>query len=307
MRELAKWFAAHGQGFTGRVLWHHPLAPYTYYRIGGPAWAIASPCTLEDLEILRRLLHETPVASFILGKGSNILVSDHGFAGLIIRTGALNTQASLISTERARTGGALGLHALLRKAAAEGWGGLEFLAGIPGSVGGAIAMNAGTHLGEAMQAARRVDTFELRGAGKQIIEGILPAGYRQNHFLKADEVIWSVDWQIQPQNPASVKARIDEVLVRRKSTQPIQAWSCGSVFRNPPELPAGALLERLGLKGHICGDAQFSEKHANFIVNRGRATALDVKTLIDLGRNLAWQRMKIRLEPEVILLGDFPA
>lgn len=311
-----RWFEENQSRFSGELLRDEPLARHTYYRIGGPASLLALPRGREDLAWLAQGIRETGVPVFVLGAGSNLLASDQGFEGLVVRAGRVNLGISRDpkSQEGAPwilTGGSVAISTLLRRAAREGWGGLEFLSGVPGSVGGAIVMNAGTHLGETSGAVRRVETVLLTGstAGESLVftGDQLKYQYRKNLFLPPCCVIWEACWEVRPDDPTAVKAAIDGTLARRKATQPIDYPSCGSVFKNPRShgLHAWQVLDRLGLRGHRIGNAQIAEKHSNFIINLGKAKAADVKALIDLAKSRALSELGIPLEEEVMYLGRF--
>ena len=297
--------------FSGEIRDHEPLSRHTYYRIGGPARHLVIPKTVEDLDWIVEGVRAHQLPFQILGLGSNYLVSDRGFPGVVIKLTRIDLGVEALSLNRLRTGASVAVSSLLRRAAQEGWGGLEFLAGIPGSMGGVIAMNAGTHLGEAKDRVRVVEALQVFGAeaGKRYrFEGDdLRFDYRKNEFLPAGSIITSCEWEISPRNPAEVKAELDLVLSRRKSTQPVDFPSCGSVFKNPKAhgKQAWQVLDQVGMRGHRIGDAQVSEKHSNFIINHGQAKAFEVKALIDMAKQRARDQMGIELEEEVKFLGDF--
>lgn len=299
----AAWFRENASRFGGQLLFDEPLSKHTYYRIGGPAEVLAIPKSRDDLAWIAEGLRATRMRVFVMGSGSNLLVSDAGFAGLVLRATRLNLEIEG-GDGRVRTGGSVAISTLLRRAAQEGWGGLEFLTGIPGSVGGAVFMNAGTHLGEARDRLRKVEILDLSGEPTyREFEGeALRYEYRRNHYLPSPCVVVSAEWEVERKSPAEVKALIDETLTRRKATQPIELPSCGSVFKNPREknLSAWQVIDRLGLRGHRIGDAQFSEKHSNFILNLGRARAEDVRGLIELAKSRAARELGITLQEEVI-------
>lgn len=305
------WAEKNSAPFSGEIRWDEPLSKHTYYRIGGPAAALAIPRSLADLEWLASGIQATQIPFFILGLGSNLLVSDEGFAGLVVKATRLNLEIThhAIDPNRIVTGGSVALSTLLRRATQEGWAGLEFLTGIPGSVGGAIAMNAGTHLGETSDRVKRVVAMNLHESLEKLefIAGQMPFKYRKNFFLPDGAVVYEVEWEVNRVNPLDVKAKIDETLQRRKATQPIDFPSCGSVFKNPREsgLSAWQVIDQLGLRGHRAGGAQFSEKHSNFIINHGTAQAAEVRSLIELAKKLALEKLGIRLEEEVKYLGKF--
>ena len=312
------WFrlGAAGAGFSGDLRFDEALSKHTYYRIGGPALIYAAPKTLEDLRWLVQGIRATGIQYFVLGAGSNLLVSDLGFDGLVIRAGRLNLEIQALGipspsgVQRLRTGSGVAISTLLRRASTEGWGGLELLTGVPGSIGGVVTMNAGTHLGEVKDRVRRVEIYSLSGSdlGEPVAyEGEqLRFEYRRNLFLPAGCIVWAVEWDVQLEDPSRVKSTIDETLARRKATQPVDYPTCGSVFKNPREngLRAWQVIEKLGLRGHQIGGAQFSEKHPNFIINLGGAQAADVRALIALAKDRAKSQLGIELEEEVMYLGS---
>ncbi len=298
-------------GFSGDFKENEPLSRHTYYRIGGPARLLAVPRSVEDLQWIARGIGETGIPFQVIGLGSNYLVSDDGFDGLVIKLTRIDLGVEVVSSDRLKTGASVAVSSLLRRAAQEGWGGLEFLAGIPGSIGGVIAMNAGTHLGEAKDRVCRVEAIQVFGDNfgeRLVFEGSkLKFDYRQNQFLPHGALVTSCIWEITPREPAGVKADLDIILARRKSTQPVDYPSCGSVFKNPKAhgMHAWQVLDQVGLRGYRIGDAQVAEKHSNFIINHGAATARDVRSLIDLAKTRARDQLGIELEEEVKYLGRF--
>lgn len=300
-------FLEQRSSFSGEIRENEPLSRHTYYRIGGPCSVMVIPRSREDLAWIAEGLRHSGARAFILGAGSNLLVSDDGFSGVVIKASRLNLEITALSADRVRLGASVAISTLLRRAAQEGWAGLEFLTGVPGSVGGAVCMNAGTHLGESAGALKRVEAFGLWGenAGREFIfdERALAFEYRRNLFLPAGTIVSATEWAVRGEDPARVKSSIDETLARRKATQPIDYPSCGSVFKNPKGSAefknAWQVMERLGLRGHRIGDAQFSEKHCNFIINHGAARASEVKQLIELAKRRALDELGITLEEEV--------
>ena len=307
--EFVSALRAEAPGFKGTLEFDAPLAKVAYYRIGGPASVLATPRTFEDLALLHRMLRAHPVPFFILGWGSNLLFSDEGFQGLVIRMKHLNTGVEEDSPGQLRVGASLGASALLRVASEKGYGGLARLTGIPGSVGGMIAMNAGTHLGEMGDLVVQTGWVNLNEDREELTlrSRIHVAGdfsYRRNHFLSSGDLVLHSRIRYEPADPAAVKREIDDLYQRRKATQPVEYPSCGSVFMNPGEggLRAWQVVERLGLRGHRVGNAQISEKHPNFIVNLGGATANEVKALIALVKSRARAELGIEMHEEVKVL-----
>jgi UDP-N-acetylmuramate dehydrogenase len=248
--------------------------------------------------------------------GSNLLIADEGFDGVIVKAAKLNLEIEPQAPDpqtgrvRIRTGASVAISSFLRRACLEGWGDLEFLTGIPGSIGGAVFMNAGTHLGETCERLRAVEYFDLQGEGGKVtrVEGSgLGYQYRKNLYLPPAAVVWAAEWETKAESAVHVKEIIDQTLARRKATQPIDLPSCGSVFKNPRAsgLSAWQVIDELGLRGHRIGGAEFSPKHCNFIVNVGGARSGDVHGLIQLAKAKARERLGIELEEEVRYVGHF--
>jgi UDP-N-acetylmuramate dehydrogenase len=295
--------------FAGMIRFSEPLARHTYYRLGGEAKALISPEGLEDVLALTDVIEHTGLPWFPLGSGSNVLASDEGYNGIIIKTLKINREISPLATSSVRVGASVGVPQLLREACKEGWIGFERFAGIPGTVGGMVRMNAGTHLGETSGLLTAVEAIVLSGplAGKVVRyeKEDLDFSYRVNHFLPKESLVWAAEWTVEKGDPQVVKGLIQETLSRRKETQPVDQPSCGSVFKNPTESDKRAwqVIEELGLKGHSIGGAQFSDKHANFIVTNSSAKSLDVFQLIQLAKKRAKVELGISLTEEVQYLG----
>ena len=290
--------------FSGSLEYEVALSRYTFYRIGGPAQILATPKTLEDLEILHAFIRETQTPFFILGWGSNLLVSDSGFNGIVIRMKQLFTQIEQKEEGILRLGASVGGSSLLRKAQQQGYGGFSYLTGIPGSVGGMAFMNAGTHLGEWKDCAVRVESVNLLSEKFELKQHEVTAksfSYRHNHFLSEGDLITHAEIRYTPSDPKIIEDEINELYQRRKETQPIDYPSCGSVFMNPKDsgLHAWQVIDRLALRGHRIGNAEFSEKHCNFIINLGDAKAAEVKALIELAKTRARNELGIILQEEV--------
>lgn len=295
------WFIENQSGFSGQFLKDEPLSKHAYYRIGGRTPLLLIPQSKADLEWIREGIRASRCPFEIIGLGSNLLISDSGVNALVIKSSRISLDIEILSDTQIRTGASVSVSTLLRRAGQEGWGGLEFMTGVPGSIGGVIFMNAGTHLGEAKDRIRSVETFDLSGDhGWRTFSGdTLKFEYRKNLFLPASTLIVEATWGIEKQDPISVKARIDETLIRRKQSQPLDYPSCGSVFKNPPGKRAWEVIESLQLRGHRIGNAQFSEKHPNFIVNLGGASSEDVYGLIQLAKSRARSELAIDLHEEV--------
>jgi UDP-N-acetylmuramate dehydrogenase len=285
-----------------RVRFDAPLARHTSLRVGGPADALAVPASRSELAALLQLARECHVPHRFLGKGFNTLVLDEGLDGIVI-------QLSRFRRLEERPGGLLRAEAgvshsqLTRLCAEHGLSGLEFGAGIPGTMGGWLAMNAGIGVREAKDVVREVEV--MSPCGRRITHvgrDALHFRYRALRGLAPGSAILSALLAVVPADPAQVRAEVARLLARRAATQPLDLPSCGSVFKNPPRDFAGRLIEAAGLKGERVGGAEISTVHANFIVNRGGATAADVLALIARARERVLASSGIRLEPEVRIL-----
>lgn len=303
---IQSWFESHRSEFKGEIFYQEPLSKHTYFRVGGPADVLLIPKSEADLAWVSHAINETQSQAFILGAGSNLLVSDRGFRGVVIKMLKMNQEITHVDHQTLRVGSGVLASTLLRKAGELGWGGLGFLAGIPGSMGGVVAMNAGTHLGEIGSHVLGVDVFDFESGKQRTVKGTeLGFNYRKNLFLKPLEVVTRVELKSYPAEPDAVRGELDQVLKRRKDTQPLNLPSCGSVFKNPEGLKAWQVIDQLGLRGHQIGHARFSDKHSNFIVNLGGATANDILSLIQLAKKQAKEVLGIQLEEEVRYLGLF--
>jgi UDP-N-acetylmuramate dehydrogenase len=294
-------------GFSGDLLFSEPLAKHTYFKIGGPAAALAVPRSESDLEILRKAILQDSIPFRVIGLGSNLLAPDAGIDALIVKTTKLNSSLIEATAEGVRIGAGVAVAALLRKAASEGWDGFESISGIPGTIGGVVAMNGGTHLGEAAERILSVRTFDFETVdvdAKTHSGKALSFSYRKNHFLQPGELVLEALWRVEHGDPTIIREKLDALYRRRKETQPLDFPSCGSVFKNPRDsgLRAWEVVEKLGLRGHRIGNAQIAEKHPNWILNLGGAKAVDVLGLIDLVKFRAKAELGIEMQEEVKIL-----
>ena len=283
-------------------LQQEPLSKHTTFRIGGPAEIFALPKTKEDLFAIGKFLHNSGKSYFLLGKGSNVLASDDGFQGVVICTDALEPFLEFLPDGCVRASASSPNARLLRACAEQGLGGIEYLSGVPGNLGGAVFMNAGTSSGWIEQALESVEVVGLEGAARTIYKKQLQFSYREQHFLRPGEVIVAATLKLNPEPRETVLPRLAEASRKRKEAQPIELPSCGSVFRNPPNTSAWKLIHEVGLKGHQVGGARFHPKHCNFITNEGGATQKDVLTLIQLAKEKVLQQTGVSLQEEVILI-----
>jgi UDP-N-acetylmuramate dehydrogenase len=278
------------------------MTRHTSLRIGGLADALATPRSREQLATLLTLCADYDLAHWTIGAGFNCLVSDAGIDGVVIKLSGLRALA--LRTESAVFAEAGVTHASLTRFCVErGLAGLEFGAGIPGVVGGWIAMNAGIGSREVKHVIRSIEVVEPGAAARAIPRDSLDFRYRKLQGLAPGAVVVAAVFEVTPSSAGTVRAEVDRLLAQRAKTQPLNVPSCGSVFKNPQDDFAGRLIEAAGLKGERIGGAQISEVHANFIANTGGATAADVRRLMELAQGAVEKQAGIRLEPEVRLIG----
>jgi len=286
---------------TPAVLRNEPLRKHTSWRVGGPADLFYEPTSVADLQ---RALADLPADMPVhwLGLGSNLLVRDGGIRGAVIATARLPRQLEKLDDVRVRAGAGLACMLLAKQCARWHLGPATFFAGIPGTVGGALAMNAGAFGGETWNHVETVETLDRRGERRVRPRVDFEIGYRT---VRGPGTEWflSATFRFARDTDSSL-ATIKALLAKRNATQPLGIPSCGSVFRNPPGDFAGRLIEQAGLKGRRIGGALVSEKHANFIVNTGSATAADIEALIDEVRATVQQRSGVKLTPEVRIVGE---
>jgi UDP-N-acetylmuramate dehydrogenase len=292
----------------GRLGEHVPLAPLTTFRLGGPARLFLRAESLADLAALGEALQATGLPLLILGRGSNLLVADAGWPGIVLHLGQRFRRIEVDGTQL-EAGAATPLPSLAARSAAAGLGGLAFAVAIPGSVGGGIRMNAGAHgseLGDLLLWAEVVSLAEGAAVPRRLKPGDIGMSYRRSG-LPPDAVVTAARFALEPADEAAVRAEIDEARRWRRDNQPVNQPNCGSVFANPDEMAAGRVVELLGLKGARRGGARISEIHANFIVAGDGARAADVLALIRHAMRRARDELGITLRTEVQLAGDFTA
>jgi UDP-N-acetylmuramate dehydrogenase len=287
--------------FAGRVLENEPMSRHTSWHVGGPADVFFQPRDADDLAaFLRQLPAATPV--HWIGLGSNVLVRDGGLRGVVISThGTLDDLKRISDTEVCGQAG-LACARLARQCVKWGLGPAEFFAGIPGTLGGALAMNAGAFGGETWRHVIEVETIDRSGTRRTRAAREFKVGYRS---VVGPATEWFLAARLSfERRPQAHQDEIRALLARRKETQPIGAWSCGSTFTNPPGDYAARLIDTAGLKGHRIGGASVSTKHANFLLNEGEATARDLEQLMLHVQATVERAHGIRLEPEVRVIGE---
>ena len=286
---------------TGEVLRDEAMSRHTSWRIGGPADVYFRPASLEDLSLfLRGLDADTPV--FWFGLGSNLLVRDGGLRGVVIAAAGIFRDLEDLGGHLVRAGASVPCTQLARQCIRWGYGPSEFFAGIPGTVGGALAMNAGAHGGETWERVQSVRTIARDGVVRTRDPEDYEVGYR-SVIGPTDEWFVEATFGFDPAAEPSMET-LQALLARRKDTQPLGVPSCGSVFRNPPGDYAARLIEAAGLKGHRIGGAEVSTKHANFIINRNEASAADVEALINHVQRTVAETHGVELINEVRIVGE---
>lgn len=279
-----------------------PLARHTSWRVGGAAERFYQPQDCDDLaNFLAQLAPDEPL--FWLGLGSNLLVRDGGIRGTVICTSGMLGRITQPAVDSLRVEAGVPCAKVARRSVAAGLSGAEFLAGIPGTMGGALAMNAGAFGGETWELVQAVETIDRRGRRQWRDATDFNIAYRKVQ-APAGEWFLAAELRLQVGDGTAGAARVRDLLNRRSMSQPTGIPSGGSVFRNPPGDFAGRLIEASGLKGRRVGGASVAEKHANFIVNDGQATAADIESLIGQVISLVEQRQGIRLEPEIHIVGE---
>ena len=284
-------------GFRGALATDEPLALYTTWKIGGPADLLAQPVDREDLIRAVEWAGPAGIPWRVLGNGSNLLVRDEGVRGLVIRIRKVLDRTDWSGTAVRAGAGAL-LPAIANQAASRGLSGLEFGAGIPGTVGGAMVMNAGWHEFEVRHVVRAVEFLEANGTARDYPREQCGFGYRTSVFRGRPGVVLDAALELTLDDPAAVRDRLEYYADSRKQNQPTELPSCGSVFLKPEGDFAGRLIDQAGLKGLRVGDLQVSPKHANFFVNLGRGTAADLLELVERVEREVETRFGVKLTRE---------
>ena len=286
-----------------RVREEEYLRHHTTFKIGGPADLFVEPTTMAELSFALRTIHEFDVPVTIIGCGSNILVKDGGIRGAVVSVRHM-TQIMDCNDNVLCIGSGYMLKDASEFAWENGLTGLEFAIGIPGTLGGAVFMNAGAYDGEMSHVVTAVRAVDFQGNIKEYDASHVDFAYRHSIFHDNHEVIGEVIMTLKPGDKAAIKARMDELTEKRESKQPLEFASAGSTFKRPPGYFAGTLIEQTGLKGLSVGDAQVSHKHAGFVINTGSASAKDVLDLIAEVQRRVYDQHGVHLEPEVRMIGE---
>ena len=287
----------------GQVLVQEPMSQHTSFHIGGPADILVIPSSVQGLLQVLELARTWQVPVTVIGNGTNLLVRDKGIRGLVIKLGNAIKEWQVESSRITFSSG-LSLAMAAHVALDAGLTGMEFAAGIPGSVGGAIYMNAGAYGGEMKNIVTEVTVLDRQGQTRIIPAGEMCFGYRSSAIQGTKNLILAATVQLQPGDPEKITAKMADLAARRRDKQPLELPSAGSTFKRPAGNFAGTLIDKAGLKGFSVGDAQVSVKHAGFIVNTGHASCADVLQLITAVQEKVFASAGIHLEPEVLIIGE---
>lgn len=279
-----------------------PMAGHTTFRIGGPADCLLELEDVEQLIGVQGYLSRVGVPFFLLGNGSNLLVSDEGYRGVVLRIGqkmsGIEVEGSLLKVQAGAT-----MAQAARAALEHGLTGLEFASGIPGTVGGGVVMNAGAYGGEMSQVVQQVNVVNAWGDLMELDNETMEFGYRTSSIRRNAFAVTSVVFRLEQGDREEIRAKMEELAARRREKQPLEQPSAGSTFKRPAGRYAGQLIMEAGLRGYQCGGARVSDKHCGFVVNTGTATAQDVRDVIATVQERVKEKFNVDLEPEILFLG----
>ena len=283
---------------------NEPLAAHCTFKIGGPARLFVQPTDRAQLCRVVALCKAQGVRYYLLGNGSNILFADEGYNGAVLDVSSMQDAVEVHGTQLT-AGAGVRLSALCKTALEHGLTGLEFAYGIPGTVGGAVYMNAGAYGGEMKDILLSVTAMDKDGNIREYEPHEMGLGYRSSRFAKEGLIVLEAEIQLRKGNQGEIEASMKDLAARRRQKQPLEYPSAGSTFKRPEGYFAGKLIMDAGLRGYLVGEAQVSEKHCGFVINRGNATAADVRTLMQNVADIVEEKFGVRLEPEVKMIGEF--
>lgn len=287
-----------------RILFHRPMKEYTTFRVGGEAESIILIQQEEELARLISYLNQIEQDYFILGNGSNLLVGDKGYRGVVLKFDGPMEQIAVEGTRIIAKAGAL-LSKVAVTAKENSLTGLEFAAGIPGSIGGGVVMNAGAYDGEMKQIVEAVRVMDSEGEITTLDNDTMEFGYRTSIIKNRPYIVLEVVLQLAEGDQEQIGIKMEELNKLRRSKQPLEYPSAGSAFKRPEGYYAGKLIMDAGMRGYRIGGAQVADKHCGFIINTGKATAADIREVIEEVQERVKERFHVSLEPEVVFLGDF--
>lgn len=287
-----------------KILYNEPMKRHTTFRVGGNAQYFLMPGSAEEIQAVVSLLKRHQIPFLTVGNGSNLLVGDRGIEGAVLHLGRSFGRISAEKNEICAQAGAL-LSAVANRAAKEGLAGLEFAAGIPGSLGGAVTMNAGAYGGEMKHVIRSVEVLTQDGQVRTMDNKDMEFGYRHSIVPEQGLIVLSAVLRLDRGAQADIRARMEELSRKRREKQPLEYASAGSTFKRPEGYYAGKLIMEAGLAGFSSGGACVSEKHCGFVINTGDATARDIVTVMEHVKQTVKEKFSVELEPEVRLTGRF--
>lgn len=282
---------------------NEPMKNHTTFNIGGPVDLMVLPRNVDEIKLVLGYCQQNRIPLLVFGQGSNMLVRDKGIRGVAIKLGN-NLKDIRIDGEEIYAQAGVRLSELARKAAAHSLSGLEFAEGIPGSLGGALVMNAGAYDGEMKNVVLEVETINQLGESRVFSQDDIGFAYRTSHFQHSAYIILAARMVLKQWDSEEIKGKMSEFLHSRKEKQPLDYPSAGSVFKRPPGFYVGPMIEQLGLKGYRIGGAEVSTKHAGFIINSGNAKADDVLELINRIQKAAKEQFGVDLQPEIRVVGE---
>ncbi len=285
-----------------KIVENEPMSAHTTFRIGGPARYYMIPENAGQVSKCMGFAMKMELPYVIVGKGSNVLFSDEGYPGVVIEVGRSMADIEVSEDGHIRAGAGAGLGALAAAAAKQSLSGLEFASGIPGTVGGAVVMNAGAYGGEIKDCIKSAKVLDKEGAVLELSRDEMELGYRSSVIQRKGYIVTEAVFQLHKGNKEQILGRMSELNAKRREKQPLDYPSAGSTFKRPEGYFAGKLIEDAGLRGFQVGDAQVSEKHCGFVINRGKATAADVIGLMEEVQKRVLETSGVRLEPEVKII-----
>lgn len=288
---------------ASRILMDEPMSEHTTFAVGGPADVLVLPKSVKEMSLAIRAARSLELPVTVLGGGSNVLVRDGGIRGVVIQLNQMMKVLSCNGTKILASAGYM-MKDVCQFAQEQGLTGIEFACGIPGTLGGAVFMNAGAYGGEMSHVVSRVRTVNSTGGVHTYNAPNLGFSYRQSRFQKSQEFVVEIELTLRQGNKAEIQQAMDDLMQKRRSKQPLEMHSAGSTFKRPPGYFAGTLIDQTGLKGLSCGDAQVSTKHAGFVVNTGHASARDVLQVIHEVQKRVEKAHGVHLEPEVRIIGE---
>ena len=288
----------------GHVLYDEPMKKHTTFRVGGSARALVEPGSAEDVKSVVEFCKNEQIPYYIVGNGSNLLVSDKGYDGVIIHL-FKNMSAMRIEGNKVYVQAGALLSKVAVQAGRKGLTGMEFASGIPGTIGGALVMNAGAYGGEMKDILESVTVLTPKGEQKKLYKEELQLGYRTSVVKEKGYIVLEAVLNLKKGDPEAIKSRMDELKEQRVTKQPLEYPSAGSTFKRPEGYFAGKLIQDAGLRGYQVGGAQVSEKHCGFVINKENATATDVVNLIHDVQRIVYEKFQVQLDTEVKFLGEF--